>query len=115
MADNLGSITRGDDEVIPLSVTNPDNSIRNISGDSFIFTMKRSKYDTTPLVQKTSAGGGGIVKTNTAGGLLEVTIDQDDLLVIDREQRYHAEVEVTDSGGKKATTPFTVDFQLDLA
>lgn len=115
MADNLGTITRGDDEVIPLEVTNPDGAARNITGDSFIFTMKRSKFDSVPLVQKTSAGSGGIVKTNTTGGLIEVTIDQDDLLVVDREQRYYAEVEVTDSGGKKATTPFTVDFLLDLA
>ena len=113
MADNLGTITRGDDEVIQLTVKNGDKTIRNITGDTFVFTMKRSKFDTTHLVQKTS--GGGIVKTNTAGGQIEVTLDQDDLLVLDRETRYPAELEVTDSGGKKATTPFTVDFLLDLA
>ncbi len=111
--ENLGTITRGDDEVVQLTCRNGDKTIRNISTDTFIFTMKRSKFDTAFLVQKTSAAG--IVKTNSAGGQLEVTLDQDDLLVLNREQRYYAELEVTDSGGKKATTHFTVDFLLDLA
>lgn len=111
---HLGTITRGDDEVIPLTVTNGDDSIRNITNDSMTFTIKKSKYDDVPLVTKTSAVGGGIVKTNTTGGQIEVTLDNDDLLTIDREQRFAAELEVTDSGGKKATTPFTLDFELDL-
>jgi hypothetical protein len=111
---NLGTITRGDDEVIELEALNGDDSVRNISGDSFKFTMKQSKFDIVPLVQKTSATGGGVVKTNTSGGLLEVILDADDFLVIDRERRYYAEMEVTEAGGKKATTHFTVDFLLDL-
>jgi hypothetical protein len=113
MADHLGTVTRGDDEVIQLTVKNGDKSVRNITSDTFVFTMKRSKFDSAPLVQKTS--GSGIVKTNTAGGQIEVTLDNDDLLVLDRERTYPAELEVTDSGGKKATTPFTVNFELDLA
>jgi hypothetical protein len=82
MADHLGTVTRGDDEVIQLTVKNGDKSVRNIT---------------------------------SAGGQIEVTLDNDDLLVLDRERTYPAELEVTDSGGKKATTPFTVNFELDLA
>ena len=113
--DNLGTIMRDDDEVIQLTVRNGDKTVRNISSDSFEFTIKRSKFDAVPLLQKTSAGGGGIIKTNTAGGLIEVTLDDSDLLVLNRESRLYAELEVTDSGGKKATTPFTLDFTLNLA
>ena len=112
--DNLGTITRGDDEVIPLEVFNGDGSVRNISNDTLEFTIKRSKFDSVALVQKTSGAGGGIVKTNTTGGLIEVTLDNDDLLMVNRDQRFLAELEVTDSGGKKATTQFTLDFALDL-
>jgi hypothetical protein len=109
---SLGTIVRGDDEVIELTIKNANGAARDISTDTFVFTVKQSKYDVVPLVQKSL--GSGIVKTNTAAGLIEVSLDEDDLEILNRERTLYCEIEVTDSGGKTATTPFTVEFVLDL-
>jgi hypothetical protein len=110
---NLGTITRGDTEVIELTVKNPNNSPRDITTDSIKFTLKKSKYDAVPILQKTV--GAGIVKTDTASGLAEVTIDPPDLVGLAREQTLHCDVEITDAVGRVATTLHTVNFILDVS
>ncbi len=113
---NLGTVTRGDTEVINLTVKNADGTARNITTDTLKFTIKISPYSATYVVQKLSTGGTpGIVKTTPASGLADVTLLPADLTSLSREATLYADVEVTDSAGKVATTLHTLQFQLDIS
>ncbi len=113
---NLGTVTRGDTEVINLTVKNADGTARNITTDTLKFTIKISPYSGGFVVQKLSTGGTpGIVKTTPASGLADVTLLPADLQSLSREATLYADVEVTDSAGKVATTLHTLNFVLDIS
>ena len=85
MADpTLDPITRGDYQEIPFAMTEPDPANpgqrrpRDISADSLRFSAKRKITDDAALIAKTSAPGGGILKTNPASGEGVVVILGDD-------------------------------------
>lgn len=113
MAVNLGTVTRGDTEVIPLTVKNSNGVVRNVSTDTLRFSVKKSFYDSVPLVEKTV--GAGIVKTAPTTGEIEVTLNPADLEPLAAPRTLYADLEVTDSGGKIATQLFTIDFILDVS
>ncbi len=110
---NLGTITRGDTEVIDLTIKNADGTARNITTDTLKFTIKLSPYSGGYVVQKTV--GSGIVKTNAATGLAQVTLLPADLTGLTKEQTLYCDVEVTDAAAKVATTLHTLQFQLDIS
>ncbi len=113
---NLGTITRGDTEVIDLTIKNADGTARNITTDTLKFTIKLSPYSGGYVVQKLSTGGSpGIVKTNAATGLAQVTLLPADLTGLTKEQTLYCDVEVTDAAAKVATTLHTLQFQLDIS
>jgi len=113
---NLGTVTRGDTEVISLAVKNADGAARNITTDTLKFTIKLSPYSGGYVVQKLSTGGTpGIVKTNAATGLAEVTLLPADLAGLTKEATLYADIEVTDAAAKVATTLHTLQFQLDIS
>ncbi len=112
---NLGTVTRGDTEVINLTIKNADGTARNITTDTLKFTIKISPYSATYVVQKLSTGGTpGIVKTTPASGLADVTLLPADLQSLAKEYVLYADLEVTDSAGRVATTPYTLNFILDI-
>lgn len=109
----LSPLVRGDTEVINLTIKNGDGTTRNITSDTIKFTIKKNKNDSVPVLQKSV--GSGIVKTNSLGGLADVTISPADLTSLSKEQTLYADVEVTDSSGKVATTLHTLNFVLDVS
>ncbi len=111
-----GTITRGDTEVLQIYITNPNNSVRNITTDTLKCTIKISPYSSTYVVQKLSTGGSpGIVKVTPASGYCEVTLLPTDLLALSREGILYCDMEVTDSTGKVATELFNLNFVLDIS
>ncbi len=113
---NLGTVTRGDTEVINLTIKNANGTARDITTDTLKFTVKITPYSSTYVVQKLSTGGTpGIVKTSATTGLADVTLLPADLLSLAKEYTLYADVEVTDSAGKVATTLHTLNFILDIS
>lgn len=123
---NLGTVTRGDTEVINLTIKNANNTARDITTDSLKFTIKKSTYDATYILQKTVGTGvpgtavpaGSVVKQTQSGGTLglaDVTISPADLTTLGRDMTLFCDVEVTDSTGRVATTLHTLNFVLDIS
>jgi hypothetical protein len=78
-ANNDVEITRGDDQTITFTVTKADGSVQDVTGWAFAFTVKEDIDDdiADAKFQKTS-GGGGIVLTTPASGIIDVTVAHGD-------------------------------------
>lgn len=66
---------RGDDQTVRFVITKNDGSVQDVTGWTFKFTVKYSLDDNIAAAkfQKTT-GGGGIVLTTPASGIVDVTI-----------------------------------------
>jgi hypothetical protein len=67
----------GTTKVLPFAVTNNGVPV-NIGSTSFYFMAKESPKETDATAKISKSTGSGIVITNAAGGLLEVTINPAD-------------------------------------
>lgn len=108
MASINGVVYRGADATIILNITNPDESPRNISSDTIRFTVKRTPQDTEALVAKTV--GSGITKTDAAGGVAEVRLEDTDLTSVTRSTVLSTATKVTDATGYDSVTPLDLHF-----
>jgi hypothetical protein len=89
---------RGDDQTIRFAVTNPDGTAKNITGWTFKFTVKKSIDDAIGAAkfQKTT-GGGGIVLTTPASGILDVSVAAADTQAL--AGRHYYDLQGRDAGG----------------
>lgn len=117
----LDPIIRGDYEVIEFTVMEPDPAnpgeerVRDISSDTLTFTAKRNKQDSVPLIQKTSATGEGITKTNAVNGEGEIEILPTDTIGITRETSLTCDIQGIAPVDKPYTTLFGLKIILDVS
>jgi hypothetical protein len=73
------TILRGDDQTVRFTVTTSTGAAQDVTGWSFKFTVKSSLDDAIGLAlfQKTT-GGGGIVLTTPASGIVDVSLSASD-------------------------------------
>ena len=91
---------RGDSKTIKVTVTQPDGSVKDITGASVEWAMS-PKHSTTSTLSK-STSSGGISITDAGSGKFEVSLDPSDTESLDGGQ-YEHEAEVTDSSGNVTT------------
>lgn len=117
----LEPLIRGDYEVIPFVIEEPDPTnpggyrIRDITQDTFTFTAKRNAKDTVPLIQKTSETGEGITKTDAVNGEGEIEILPADTISITRETPLTCDIEGVAPVNKPYTTVFGLKVVLDVS
>lgn len=74
-------IDQGDDEVLDVTVTNPDRTATNLTGCKLWFLVKEAAADpdTRVVIRKTSEAGGGITITSPqTGGKAAIVIADTD-------------------------------------
>jgi len=115
--DTLDSITRGDYEEIEFVVEGPDGEPLNLDGKVIRFSAKRSLTTPTVIVTKTSEIPGHVEVTNAAAGEGKVILTGDEagVLNIQEDTKLVADIEVTDSQGRSATTRFMLPVEVDLS
>ena len=98
ITNNVIHITRGDTGIFSLALTNGGEPY-DYSNDTVVFTVKRSVYDTTPLIQKSVTYGQTVaiapadtenlgygkyvydVQVTTAGGIVDTVIPPTEFIV----------------------------------
>lgn len=70
------TLVKGDDREYALEFVNDDGSPRDVTGYTFVFTVKRGWNSSAVFVRKET--GDGIEITDAAGGLGVLTISADD-------------------------------------
>jgi hypothetical protein len=94
-------IVRGTDKVLVVSVTNRLGTIVDLTGAEAEYKVARKlRSKAAPVLSKTSNPAAGIVITDAAGGILEITIDASDTTDLGGE--YYHEAYITDVAGKRA-------------
>lgn len=117
----LEPLVRGDYEVIPFVIEEPDPAnpgsfrLRDITQDTFTFTAKRNAKDALPLIQKTSDTGEGIVKTDAVNGEGEIEILPNDTMGITRETSLTCDIQGVAPVNKPYTTIFGLKIVLDIS
>lgn len=106
------SLIRGDYEELEFTVTNPDDTVRDISGDLFVFTAKKDINQSSYFLRKSL--NDGIEFTNTGSdGKAKVIIDPEDFASLTQDTTFACDIQGTVIGS--SNKPYTYVFSMKVA
>lgn len=90
----------GEDKTLTITVVDVAGAAVNLTDATIKWQVKRNVDDTSPLIEKTTAGG--ITITDAEGGVFTIALADTDTANLGGEG-YHHEAEVTDVSGNIST------------
>jgi len=93
------TLTRGDDEIHKITVKNTDETVKDITGATARYTVRKDAPGGTQVFQVTTSDD--IALTSPTTGVLQATLSSANTALLSAGRRYYYDCEVTLSGSKQ--------------